>query len=130
MSKSTKELLESIKTLSNGVKVAPTPATQAALDNIEIRIAQFEENLRNPLPAYLFDGQSAVLKDLQRKRQGLLDGSVTIEQALAVEPLPEERTVVDELPAEALAVAIATMPSVNETPQAGAAPGNGEPTTQ
>ena len=112
MSKSAKELLESIKTLSNGVKVAPTPASQAALDNIEIRIAQFEENLKNPLPVYLFDGQTAVLTDLRKKRDGLIAGTISIEAAMSVEPLEERTVVVDDLPTEA------------------GVPANAEPTTE
>jgi hypothetical protein len=126
---SAKEFLDRIKSLATGLNVAPTPAAKAALDNIEIRIAQFEENLKNPLPSYLFDGQSAVLTDLRKKRDGLIAGTISIEAAMSVEPLPEERTMIDELPTEALAVAIATMQSVKETPEAEAS-ANAEPTTE
>src|ERR1700677_4909933 len=115
MSKSAKELLASIKTLSSGVKVAPTSAAEAALNSLDILIEQFEENLKNPLPSYLFDGQSAVLKDLQRKRDALIAGTISVDVALSTEPLPAE-PVADPLLTEVLAQAVAMPSTVNGTP--------------
>jgi len=113
-----REFLAAIKGLSApyapAVRLA-NAAAQEALSNLDLRISQFEENLTNPLPAYLFDGQTAILKDLKRKRDALIAGAISVEVALSTEPLPAE-SVDDPLLTEVLAQAVATPSTVNGTP--------------
>jgi hypothetical protein len=121
MSTSVKVFLESISQLAttNGANGTPIQlanlAAQEALANLDLRVSQFEENLQNPLPAYLFDGQTAILKDLKRKRDALIAGAISVDVALSTEPLPAE-PVADPLLTEVLAQAVATPSTVNGTP--------------
>jgi len=113
-----KGFLEAIKGLGANAPNVPiqlaSPAAQEALSNLNVRISQFEENLTNPLPAYLFDGQTAILKDLKKKRDALISGAISIETAMSVQPLSEAEAATDDLPTEVLSTAIATMPTVEE----------------
>ena len=121
MNASVKTFLASISQLAATSDANGTPiqlanrAAQEALDNLDLRVRQFEENLQNPLPAYLFDGQTAILKDLKRKRDALIAGAISVEVALSTEPLPAE-SVDDPLLTEVLAQAVATPSTVNGTP--------------
>ena len=121
-----REFLAAIKGLSApyapAVRLA-NAAAQEALSNLDLRISQFEENLTNPLPSYLFDGQSAIVADLRRKREALIAGRISAETAMSVDPLPPDVT--EELPTEALVTAIATMPTV-EQPTDAEAPANAD----